>query len=68
MSDEQGARGILQGYHHCLFKNFSDYATAQMSYNKMEQSGVLELVKSDPQHEEVFIVTKGTQPGVYSKR
>lgn len=67
-SDGPGARGIVQFYKHRLFKKFANRAEAQMFYDEVEQSGVLDLLQAEPTLTEMFIVTKGVQPGVYSNR
>ncbi|KAF9067371.1 hypothetical protein BDP27DRAFT_1191049, partial [Rhodocollybia butyracea] len=49
-------------------KKFDDFRTAKMYYNEVCNTGILNLLKPVPCRDEIFIVIRGVNPGIYKKR
>lgn len=63
-----GAAGLVKGYPNSMFKAFSSLEVAENHYQEAKNTGVIDILKRDPQPNDVYIVTKGAKPGVYEKR
>lgn len=66
--DALGPKDICQGYEYRLFRKFGDHEKAQMYWDEVNDTGVLELLREEPSNKDVFIVIKGVTPGVYTSR
>lgn len=66
--DSVGPKDLCQGYEHRLFRKFDDQQKAEMYWEELNESGVLDLLRDVPQRDEVFIVIKRVEPGVYTNR
>ncbi|KAE9391996.1 hypothetical protein BT96DRAFT_1058816 [Gymnopus androsaceus JB14] len=63
-----GPDSLCDGYEHRLNRKFSSLKQAQTFYQECLDSGVLDLLRGPPTESEVFIIVKGGEPGVYTKR
>lgn len=66
--DSYGPDCLCDGYEHRISKKFNDGQRARMYYDECDESGVLNVLQDPPSPDELLIVIKGAQPGVYTKR
>ncbi|KAE9388765.1 hypothetical protein BT96DRAFT_835809 [Gymnopus androsaceus JB14] len=65
MEQINGLDQYVRGYPNAVFKAFNNIEQARLHYKEAKCTGVIQLLKQDPQPDDIYIVVQGVRPGVY---
>ncbi|KAE9385349.1 hypothetical protein BT96DRAFT_840806 [Gymnopus androsaceus JB14] len=66
--EEPGIYPYIRNYGEAVHKSFLTLEAAQNHHREAKETGVIGLLKRDAEVDDVYIVTKGIEPGVYTRR